>query len=106
LHDAFAADMLDQQTPEWPRLSVPSRKRPFRTVGPARLEVSTDLGRRRDGRQGGRHGCDPLMAERAGPTITEADGSNVVIAQPETVAEVISTAVAAVDRQPIAAGGS
>ncbi len=46
------------------------------------------------------------MAERAGPTITEADGSNVVIAQPETVAEVISTAVAAVDRQPIAAGGS
>jgi hypothetical protein len=47
------------------------------------------------------------MAERVGATITEADGSHVVmVAQPETVAEVILTAVVAVDRRPIAAGGS
>ena len=39
------------------------------------------------------------MAERAGATITEADGSHVImVSQPETVAEVIMTAAAAVDR--------
>ena len=39
------------------------------------------------------------MAERAGATITEADGSHVImVSQPDTVAEVISTAASAVDR--------
>jgi hypothetical protein len=45
------------------------------------------------------------MAERAGATITEAEGSHVImVSQPGTVAEVIMTAAAAVDR-PAAAGG-
>jgi hypothetical protein len=45
------------------------------------------------------------MAERAGATITELDGSHVImVSQPEAVAEVIKTAVAAVDRQAVAAG--
>jgi pimeloyl-ACP methyl ester carboxylesterase len=45
------------------------------------------------------------MAERAGATITELDGSHVImISQPEAVVEVIKTAVAAVDRQAVAAG--
>ncbi len=40
------------------------------------------------------------MAERAGATITEADGSHVImVSQPEAVAEVIMTAAATVDRQ-------
>jgi pimeloyl-ACP methyl ester carboxylesterase len=44
------------------------------------------------------------MAERAGATITEAEGSHVImVSQPETVADVILTAAAAVDRT--AAGG-
>jgi hypothetical protein len=39
------------------------------------------------------------VAERAGATITEADGSHVIaVSQPDTVAEVILTATAAVDR--------
>ncbi|HEX6402343.1 MAG TPA: alpha/beta hydrolase [Pseudonocardiaceae bacterium] len=44
------------------------------------------------------------MAERAGATITEADGSHVImVSQPEVVTEVIMTAAATVDRQ-LAAG--
>jgi pimeloyl-ACP methyl ester carboxylesterase len=42
------------------------------------------------------------MAERAGATITELDGSHVImISQPEAVADVIMTAVAAVDRTTV-----
>jgi hypothetical protein len=45
------------------------------------------------------------MAERAGATITEVEGSHVImVSQPGIVAEVIMTAAAAVDR-PVAAGG-
>jgi pimeloyl-ACP methyl ester carboxylesterase len=46
------------------------------------------------------------MAERAGATITEAEGSHVImISQPDVVAEVILTAAAAVVPQAAAAGG-
>jgi pimeloyl-ACP methyl ester carboxylesterase len=46
------------------------------------------------------------MAERAGATITELDGSHVImVSQPEAVADVIMTAAAAVDRPTVAAGG-
>ena len=45
------------------------------------------------------------MAERAGATITEVEGSHVImVSQPEAVADVILTAAAAVGR-PAAAGG-
>jgi hypothetical protein len=45
------------------------------------------------------------MAERAGATITEAEGSHVImVSQPDVVADVIRTAAAAVG-QPAAAGG-
>ena len=44
-------------------------------------------------------------AERAGATITEAEGSHVImVSQPDVVADVIRTAAAAVGR-PAAAGG-
>ena len=43
------------------------------------------------------------MAERAGATITEVEGSHVImISQPDVVADVIKTAAAAVSR-PVAA---
>jgi pimeloyl-ACP methyl ester carboxylesterase len=46
------------------------------------------------------------MAERAGATITEADGSHVIlVSQPEAVADVIRTAAAAVDRVAAGVGG-
>jgi pimeloyl-ACP methyl ester carboxylesterase len=46
------------------------------------------------------------MAERAGATITELEGSHVImISQPEAVTDVIMTAAAAVDRPTVAAGG-
>ena len=46
------------------------------------------------------------MAERAGATMTEAEGSHVsMVSQPGAVAEVIMTAAAAVDRAAGAAGG-
>jgi hypothetical protein len=46
------------------------------------------------------------MADRAGATITELDGSHVImISQPEAVTDVIKTAAAAVDRPTVAAGG-
>ena len=42
------------------------------------------------------------MAERAGATITELDGSHVImVSQPEAVADVIMTAIAAVDRATV-----
>jgi hypothetical protein len=55
----------------------------------------------------GTNGTDVVrsMAERAGATITEVEGSHVImVSQPGTVAEVIMTAAAAVGR-PAAAGG-
>ena len=46
------------------------------------------------------------MAERAGATITEAEGSHVImVSEPGAVAEVILTAAAAVDQPAAAAGG-
>ena len=46
------------------------------------------------------------MAERAGATITEAEGSHVImISQPDIVADVIMTAAAAVDREASATAG-
>jgi len=46
------------------------------------------------------------MADRAGATITEVEGSHVVmVSQPDAVADVILTAAAAVDRAPAAVRG-
>ena len=46
------------------------------------------------------------MAERAGATITDVEGSHVImISRPDVVADVIQTAAAAVGRRvPVAAG--
>ncbi len=46
------------------------------------------------------------MAERAGATITEVEGSHVImISRPDTVADVIRTAAAAVSRAVVATAG-
>jgi pimeloyl-ACP methyl ester carboxylesterase len=46
------------------------------------------------------------MAERAGATITELEGSHVImVSQPDAVADVVLTAAAAVDPAPAAVRG-
>src|SRR6266545_763196 len=105
-HDAFAADLPPEQTAVMAAtqrpiaeaaFSEPSgppawKSRPSWAVVPTGDKaVGTDMVR--------------SMAERAGATITELEGSHVImISQPEPVAEVILTAAAAVDRVPAAAG--
>jgi pimeloyl-ACP methyl ester carboxylesterase len=105
-HDAFAADLPAEQTAVMAAtqrpiseaaFSEPSgppawKSRPSWAVVPTGDKaVGTDIVR--------------SMAERAGATITELEGSHVImISQPQPVAEVILTAAAAVDRVPAAAG--
>ena len=105
-HDAFAADLPPEQTVVMAAtqrpiaeaaFSEPSgppawKSRPSWAVVPTGDKaVGTDVVR--------------SMAERAGATITELEGSHVImISQPEPVAEVILTAAAAVDRVPAGAG--
>ena len=106
LHDVFAADLSTQQAavlaatqrpvselafseasgpPAW--TSLPS----WTVLASPDKAAGTDVVR--------------SMAERAGATITEAEGSHVImVSQPGIVAEVIMTAAAAVD-PPVAAGG-
>jgi pimeloyl-ACP methyl ester carboxylesterase len=100
-HDAFAADLPEEQTavmaatqrpvaesafsepngePAWKKL--PS----WAVVASGDKAAGTDVVR--------------SMAERAGATITEAEGSHVImVSQPQVVAEAILTAVAAVPRK-------
>jgi pimeloyl-ACP methyl ester carboxylesterase len=107
IHEVFAADLPEEQAalvgatqrpvaeagfsdasgpPAWK--NVPS----WAVIATGDKAAGTDLTR--------------SMAERAGATITELDGSHVImISQPDAVVEVIKTAVAAVDRQAVAAGG-
>ena len=106
-HDAFAADLPRPQTavmaatqrpvaelgfsepsgtPAWK--SLPS----WTVLATGDKAAGTDLIR--------------SMAERAGATITEAEGSHVImISQPDIVADVIMTAAAAVDREASATAG-
>ena len=106
-HDAFAADLPRPQTavmaatqrpvaelgfsepsgtPAWK--SLPS----WTVLATGDKAAGTDLIR--------------SMAERAGATITEAEGSHVImISQPDIVADVIVTAAAAVDREAAAKAG-
>jgi pimeloyl-ACP methyl ester carboxylesterase len=101
LHDVFAADLPAQQaavmaatqrpvaelaftepsgTPAWK--SLPS----WDGASPAGHGAGTDVVR--------------SMAERAGATITEVEGSHVImVSRPDAVTEVIMTAAAAVDRR-------
>lgn len=106
-HDAFAGDLPADQTqvmavtqrpiaektvseasgrPAWK--SLPS----WAVVATGDKVIGTDMVR--------------SMAERAGATIIEAEGSHaILVSRPEIVADVIQIAAAAVDRAPAAVGG-
>jgi pimeloyl-ACP methyl ester carboxylesterase len=106
-HDAFAADLPHEQTAVMAATQRPIAESAFSEAsGPPAWKgrpswaavatgdktVGTDLVR--------------SMAERAGATITEVEGSHVImVSQPEAVAEVILTATAAVDGPGVPAGG-
>jgi pimeloyl-ACP methyl ester carboxylesterase len=97
-HDAFAADLPREQTAVMaatqrpvaePAFTEPSGPPAWKSLPTWAVVATGDKAA----------GADVIrsMAERAGATITEADGSHVImISQPETVANVILTAAAAV----------
>ena len=101
-HDAFAADLPREQTAVMaatqrpvaePAFSEPSGPPAWKSLPTWAVVATGDKAA----------GADVIrsMAERAGATITEADGSHVImVSQPETVANVILTAAAAVHRRP------
>jgi pimeloyl-ACP methyl ester carboxylesterase len=106
-HDAFAADLPPAQTAVMAATQRPVAElafsepsgRPAWRSSPAWAVVAT-------GDKAAGTDVVRSMAERAGATITEAEGSHVImVSQPGTVAEVIMTAAAAVDRPVAAAGG-
>jgi len=101
-HDAFAADLPREQTAVMAATQRPVAERAFsEPSGPPAWKSLPTWAVVATGDKAA--GADVIrsMAERAGATITEADGSHVImVSQPETVANVILTAAAAVHRRP------
>jgi pimeloyl-ACP methyl ester carboxylesterase len=101
-HDALAADLPREQTAVMaatqrpvaePAFSEPSGPPAWKSLPTWAVVATGDKAA----------GADVIrsMAERAGATITEAEGSHVImVSQPEAVANVILTAAAAVHRPP------
>jgi pimeloyl-ACP methyl ester carboxylesterase len=104
-HDAFAADLPPEQTALMAATQRPVAESAFSEAsGPPAWKKLPSWTVVATGDKAA--GADVIrsMAERAGATITEADGSHVImVSQPETVAEVISTAAAAVGQPAMAA---
>ena len=104
-HDAFAADLPPEQTALMAATQRPVAESAFSEAsGPPAWKKLPSWAVVATGDKAA--GADVIrsMAERAGATITEADGSHVImVSQPETVAEVISTAAATVDQHAVAA---
>jgi pimeloyl-ACP methyl ester carboxylesterase len=107
LHDVFAADLPPEQAAVMAATQRPVAElafsepsgRPAWKSSPAWAVVAT-------GDKAAGTDVTRSMAERAGATITEAEGSHVImVSQPGAVAEVIMTAAAAVDRPVAAADG-
>jgi pimeloyl-ACP methyl ester carboxylesterase len=104
-HDTFAADLPPEQAAVMAvtqrpvaeaAFTEPSRPPAWRSLPSWTVLASPDKAA----------GTDLIrsMAERAGATITEAEGSHVImVSRPEVVADVIQTAAAAVDRATAAA---
>ena len=106
-HDAFAADLPREQTAVMAATQRPIAESAFSEASgapawksrPSWAVVAT-------GDKAAGSDLTRSMAERAGATITELEGSHVImVSQPEAVADVIQTAAAAVERTVAAAGG-
>jgi len=99
-HDAFAADLPAGQSAAMAAAQHPAAELAFsETNGEPAWKTLPSWAVVPSGDKAA--GADVLrsMAERAGATITEVDGSHVImVSQPQVVADVILTAVAAVGR--------
>jgi pimeloyl-ACP methyl ester carboxylesterase len=106
-HDAFAADLPPEQTAVMAATQRPIAESAFSEAsGPPAWKGRPSWAVVATGDKAAGADLTRSMAERAGATITELEGSHVImVSQPEAVADVIQTAAAAVDRTAVAAGG-
>jgi pimeloyl-ACP methyl ester carboxylesterase len=106
-HDAFAADLPPAQTVVMAATQRPVAESGFsEPSGPPAWKTRPAWAVVATGDKAAGTDVVRAMAERAGATITEAEGSHVImVSQPGVVAEVILTAAAAVARPATATGG-
>ncbi len=106
-HDAFAADLSPAQTAVMAATQRPVAELAFsEPSGPPAWKSSPAWAVIATGDKAAGTDVTRSMAERAGATITEVEGSHVImVSQPGTVAEVILTAAATVTRPAAATGG-
>jgi pimeloyl-ACP methyl ester carboxylesterase len=106
-HDAFAADLPPAQTAVMAATQRPAAELAFsEPSGPPAWKSTPVWAVVATGDKAAGTDVVRSMAERAGATITEVEGSHVImVSQPGAVAEVILTAAVAVDRPAAAAGG-
>jgi pimeloyl-ACP methyl ester carboxylesterase len=99
-HDAFAADLPPERTAVMAATQRPIAESAFsEPSGPPAWKTKPSWAVVATGDKAAGTDVVRSMAERAGATITEAEGSHVImVSKPETVAGVIQTAAAAVDR--------
>lgn len=105
--DAFAADLPEKQTAIMAATQRPVAESAFsEPSGPPAWKSRPSWAVVATGDKAAGTDLVRSMAERAGATITQVEGSHVImVSQPAAVAEVIQTAAAAVDRPTVAAGG-
>ena len=105
-HDAFAADLPAKQTALMAATQRPIAELAFsEPSGPPAWKSLPAWTVLATGDKAAGTDVIRSQAERAGATITEAEGSHVImVSQPETVADVILTAADVVDREGAAAG--
>ena len=106
-HDAFAADLPPAQTAVMAATQRPVAELAFsEPSGPPAWKSSPAWAVIATGDKAAGTDVTRSMAERAGATITEVEGSHVImVSQPGTVAEVSLTAAATVTRPAAATGG-
>jgi pimeloyl-ACP methyl ester carboxylesterase len=106
-HDAFAADLPAEQTAVMAATQRPAAELGFsEQSGPPAWKTKPAWAVVATGDKAAGADVVRSMAERARATITEVEGSHVImVSQPEAVTDVIMTAAAAVDRPTVAAGG-
>jgi pimeloyl-ACP methyl ester carboxylesterase len=106
-HDAFAADLPAEQTAVMAATQRPVAETAFSEAsGPPAWKSRPSWAVVATGDKAAGADLVRSMAERAGATITEVEGSHVImVSQPEAVTEVIETAAAAVDRVTAGAAG-
>jgi pimeloyl-ACP methyl ester carboxylesterase len=106
-HDAFASDLPPEQTAVMAATQRPIAELAFsEPSGPPAWKSRPAWAVVATGDKAAGTDVTRSMVERAGATITEVEGSHVImVSQPEAVAGVILTAASAVDRLPVGAGG-